>query len=51
MTEACCSFRSSNFKPQKFYYELKSFSNFDIAAKRTLNAHETLEYLEYLEVS
>ena len=51
MTGACCSFSSSNFKLQKFYYELKSFSNFDIAAKRTLNAHETLEYLEDLEVS
>ena len=51
MRETWCSFSSLNFKLQNFYYELKLFSNFDIAAKRALNVHEGLEYLEDLEVS
>lgn len=33
MREAGCSFSSSIFKLQSFYYELKLFSNFDMAAK------------------
>ena len=51
MRKTSCSFSSSDFKLQNFYYELKLFSNFDIAAKRALNVHEGLEYLEDLEVS
>lgn len=48
MREAWCSFSFSNFK---LYYELKLFSNFDMAAKKTLNFHEVLEYLEDLKAS
>ena len=51
MREAWCSFSSSNFKLHKFYYELKLFSNFYMATKRTLNVHKALKYLEDLEVS
>ena len=51
MKETSCSFSSSNFKLQNFYYELKLFSNFDMASKRTSNVHEALRYLEDLEVS
>ena len=51
MREAWCSFSSSKFKLQNFYYELKLFSNFDMAAKRVLNALEPLKYLEDLKVS
>ena len=46
------NFPGGNFPKtlKTFYYELKLFSNFDMAAKRTLNVHEGLEYLEDLEV-
>ena len=50
MRQASCSFSSSNFKLQNFYYELKLFPKIDLAANRTLNIHEALEYLEDLEV-
>ena len=50
MRQASCSFSSSNFKLQNFYYELKLFPKMDLAANRTLNIHEALEYLEDLEV-
>ena len=46
MREGWCSFSSSKFKLQNFYYKLKLCSNFDMAAKRVLNAHEALKYLE-----
>ena len=46
MREAWCSFSSSNFKLQNFYYELKLFPEIDLAANRTLNIHEA-----HLEVS
>ena len=45
------SFSLSNFKLQSFYYELKLYSNFDMAIKRTLNVHKVHKYLEDLEVS
>ena len=50
MRQASCSFSSSNFKLQNFYYELKLFPKIDLVANRTLNIHEALEYLEDLEV-
>ena len=51
MREAWCSFNFSNLKLQNFCYELKLFLNFHMAARRTLNVHKALEYLEDLEVS
>ena len=51
MRETWCYFSSSNFKLQNFCHELKIFSNFDMAVKRTSNVHEALKYLDNLKAS
>ena len=50
MRESRCSFISSYFKLQNPSFEIKLFSNLDMATKRIFNVHEALKYLENLEV-